>query len=526
MLTDAVQPLTCGVSGCGDHGTCNTLSGNCNCYKDEGWTGTFCNTPPPNTPCVKSDKAFRDSHGGGDKSCGNWGQFGVCNDDGTCSCGYVHPFFGDRCQNSSISDMGCGKIEGTSEVTGVLEPRSHTCTCPRKGWSGPQCRDVDENEANKCEKDVDCGWGAEYSRYDPPSVCNVETGECLCAKDNNGHPLFTGKFCQKLYPPRDAACSTDSDCGWGQTCSAEDHACTGGKDDGGGGEMSLVDKLESMPASMFMTQEGVEQLATFMTLADFGPAVIKKAMIAIKEAAIAKMEAYMASDVAKTAAAVPEGIAADMAANAMSKMGSDAVVKATEESIMVKMGVELGAMVGSFVNMLMMLGMVMDLLDPSGLNSQLHQEQIDMTMDGMLEYINNSQSIRDNGIVFPQRFYPSETVPFQAKAKSTEMVNKQLAYQREYMDRLTVNSNGQLIKPLTAAMNTASLAEAKLQEDKKKYTVTWSLSRGSDQMFSTLLKYGWIIWMGIAITLVAIITPILVLTVGKSKKGVVVVPNK
>ncbi len=525
MLTDSVKPLTCGVSGCGEHGTCNTVSGNCSCYKDEGWTGTFCNIPPVDTPCVKSDQAFRDAHGGGDKSCGNWGQFGVCNDDGTCSCGYVYPFFGSRCQNCSLSDAGCGKIEGASEVTGVLDPRSHTCSCRRIGWSGPQCREVDESIASGCKVDADCGWGAEYRLNNPASVCNKETGACICAKTNNNEPLYTGKFCQKLYPVRNGVCASDSDCGWKQTCSQE-HVCVGGESNDDSQAQSLVDKLAAIPVSMFLTEEGLAQLATFMTLSHFGPAVLQKAMLAIKDMAISKVEAYMASSAAKTAAVIPEGLAAEMAADAMSKLGSEAVVRATEQGVMVKMGLELGSIVGSFANMLMMLGMVIDLLDPSGLNTQMHQEQIDMTMQAMIEYVNNSESIRDSGIVFPQRFYPSETVPFQAIVRGTDMVNKQLTYQREYMDRLTVNSNGQLIKPLTTSMNAMMTADSKLEDDKKKYKVTWSLSRGSNETFKMLLKYGWIIWVSVAVIAAVIVSAVVVLSLKKSKKKTGVATTK
>jgi hypothetical protein len=223
---------------------------------------------------------------------------------------------------------------------------------------------------------------------------------------------------------------------------------------------------------------------------------------------------------------IPEGLAAEMAADAMSKLGSEAVVRATEQGVMVKMGLELGSIVGSFANMLMMLGMVIDLLDPSGLNTQMHQEQIDMTMQAMIEYVNNSESIRDSGIVFPQRFYPSETVPFQAIVRGTDMVNKQLTYQREYMDRLTVNSNGQLIKPLTTSMNAMMTADSKLEDDKKKYKVTWSLSRGSNETFKMLLKYGWIIWVSVAVIAAVIVSAVVVLSLKKSKKKTGVATTK
>ena len=168
-------------------------------------------------------------------------------------------------------------------------------------------------------------------------------------------------------------------------------------------------------------------------------------------------------------------------------------------------------MAGSFMNMLMMLGMVIDLIDPSNLNSQMYQGQIDMTMAAMEAYINNLQGIREANIMFPFRYYPEETVAWRLQARSDDMLVKQLQYQTDYISKLGVNSNGQLIQPITSAQYALSAAGTKLAQDKKKYKVLYTMSGGNDGRFKALLKYGWIIWVLVALVGAAIVVSIVLI---------------
>ena len=521
------QPQTCGV-GCGDHGSCNSY-GNCDCFEDEGWTGPFCNIPPSSkVHCVPSDESFQKAHGGGDKSCGNWGKFGVCNDDGTCSCGSKRPYYGKRCQNPSTSDQGCGAVQGATIPIGVLETRSGTCTCKRPGWSGPQCREVDEELAPECAVDADCGWGSEYN---PKNVCNKETGVCSCATDEGGKPLFTGKFCQRAAPLPNNVCDGDGDCIPSQTCNSKTHVCEGGDDQDSGSDSFWENvglKVGETIENMLLTEQGLENLALFKlgeeSIAKLVPLLGKGTMKLLRLADAYMSEAGSDSAKAAEAAVVPD----DMALNLAAEQTEGAALKGAEESsILDTLGAastKAAEMAGSFMNMLMMLGMVIDLIDPSNLNSQMYQGQIDMTMAAMEAYINNLQGIREANIMFPFRYYPEETVAWRLQARSDDMLVKQLQYQTDYISKLGVNSNGQLIQPITSAQYALSAAGTKLAQDKKKYKVLYTMSGGNDGRFQALLKYGWIIWVLVALVGAAIVVSIVLIvqtTRKRPKNGIV-----
>lgn len=487
---------------CGYHGSLASASGECVCNTNEGapWSGTFCQTPPKDTvPCEVSDAAFRKDHGDGDKSCGNFGQFGVCGNNGKCSCGYTHPFSGTRCEKPATTNQGCGAVncnpntQDCSNPIGVLDARKGRCECKRKGWSGPQCRDVDESVADGCTQDIDCGWGAEYSSS---NVCSKDTGRCSCAKDSGGNPLFTGKFCQHMAPRKNAICSTDAQCPKSQKCDATTHRCAGG-DTSDATDPGLLIDFATMLSYMFTTEQGLEQLALFH-YGSMVPDMLRKYLMEpafasyMKSEALKSGEAYFASDAFKALSKkLPESMISEVVANTATKAVVDrTVTMATDIAAKEAVATLFTLPFGEFFNLLMWVGMAIDMKDPDGLNTQMYQTTIDAIMRQYLDSVNNSQGLIDAGMSFPLRYGPENTVPFQLIAASNDSTAKMVQYMTDYLDKLTVNSDGKLIVPLFSSASAMAL-----QHDKDTYKTLWWMSKGNDATFVRLKKNGWVLWL-------------------------------
>lgn len=491
-------------SVCGYHGFLDSTRGECVCYTDTGepWTGTYCQTPPKDTvPCTVSNADFRKAHGDGDLSCGNYGQFGVCNNNGKCNCGYTHPFSGTRCEKPATTHQGCGAVpcnDRTQDCTnpiGMLNPENNRCECKRKGWSGPQCRDVDEALADECTQDIDCGWGAEYSSA---SVCSkgADSSRCVCATDSAGNPLFTGKFCQNMAPRVNAICSDDTQCLKTQKCDKATHMCAGG-DAADPSDPGLLLDFANMLSSMFLTEEGLEQLALFHSVG-MATDALKKYLAEpvfaayMKNEALAQGEKYFASDAFK---ALSSKLPASMISDVVANTATDAVVEKT-----VTMATDIAAKeavaslfklpFGEFFNVLMFVGMAIDMKDPAGLNTQMYQATIDAIMQMYVDSINNSQSLIDAGMSFPLLYGPENTVPFRLLYKSDDSFAKMNQYTIDYLDKLTINSDGKLIVPLFTSPSALAL-----ENDKDKYKALWWMSKGNDATFVRLKKHGWVLWL-------------------------------
>ena len=488
---------------CGYHGSLDSASGECVCYTNEGppWSGTFCQSPPEDTvPCEVSDATFRKDHGDGDKSCGNYGQFGVCGNNGKCSCGYTHPFSGTRCEQPAKTSQGCGAVncdastQDCSNPIGMLDARKGRCECKRKGWSGPQCRDVNESVAEGCTQDIDCGWGSEYS---PSSACNKDTGKCSCAKDSGGNPLFTGKFCQHMAPRMYAICSGDTQCLKSQKCDMTTHRCAGGDSQNDPKDPGLIMDFATMILTLFTTEKGLEQVAIFHS---FGKSIgmLKQYLVEpvfaayMKNAALAQGEKYFASDAFKALAEkLPASMISEVVANTATKAVVDrTVTMATDIAAKEAVAKLFTLPFGEFFNVLMWVGMAIDMKDPAGLNTQMYQATIDAIMVQYMESVNNSQGLIDAGMSFPLRYSPENTVPFRLMADSDDSHTKMVQYTIDYLDKLVINSDGKLIVP----MFTSASAMA-LQHDKDTYKALWWMSKGNDATFVRLKKNGWVLWL-------------------------------
>ena len=486
-------------SSCGDHG----IPKGKYCLCDEGWRGNYCSIPPPSTTaCVVSSN--RSAYGGGDKDCGNYGTYGACNIDGTCTCdrpGIKHPFSGTRCEQPSTSDAGCGAVDGSSVPIGRYNQQSGQCECLRAGWSGVQCRDVDPFTGFRCTKNEDCGWGSEYTSL---NVCDTSSGLCVCAKNASGSSLFTGNFCEHREPARGDTCAADSDCISDQKCNVDRHVCEGGG--GGGKDESFYIKFLTAIDTMFQTPQGLEQLSVFVG-AITAKKIVQKMMVEpayaayLKNQALKQGEKYLESDAFKK---VSESVSKDVMADVVAKQVSKEVFEAAVDQATKKIAEEAAAKMltlpfGEMFDFLMWMGMAIDILDPDHLNTQMTQSSADYVMNQLLYGLNNQDVLKELNIGYPRRYSPEEGVEFNLLMNNKEFSDKNKALVAEYINALALNSNGQLIQPYV--LNDAGVS---LQEKKKKYKLLWSMSKGSDVVFKRWLKYGWVLLVVVIVALAAL----------------------
>lgn len=474
----------CPRPGCGNHGTCNPATKNCDCLP--GWTGVFCQKPPSSSvPCV-IDKAFRDAHNGGDLDCGNWGQFGVCATNGTCSCGAVNPFFGDRCEQQCRNNDDCGGIRNDNSVIGKCNSMTGTCECG-PGWSGPQCRTVSDTAT--CTSDGDCGWGGTLR-----GTCDTSTGTCDCQKAPSGVPLYSGVFCEKVVPAEGSPCSKDADCGSPQE-KCVNNACYGGANSNS--DVNLGDIVGQTIEGMFMTESGITALALFIGV----PAMSKYLIGAPIQAAMkAKVEQEMGelitSDTLKEIT-IGEAMATKVATELFAKQAAEQTVEAGIE-IATKTAVEtlfspFGAIM-DILDVLMIVSMILDGFDVAGLNMEMNQSVLDALMLQFYGSINGEKGMTDIGFTLPRPYLPENTVQFRTQMKETAVQKKLLTDIDSYLGKLVVNSDGQIIEP--AFYNEAA---QKLNTERQNNSVYWNMSRQNNTVFKNLVSYGWVMWLLLAV---------------------------
>lgn len=488
---------------CGSHGVFNPTTGQCDCMDDYNsltgpnkWTGVFCQKPPVNIPCVKSSDAFRAAHNGGDESCGNWGQYGVCDEfTGTCSCGTVDPFYGVRCENECTNDMQCGGplqplADGTSRNIGLCDRRTNKCAC-QNGWAGTQCRTEPANA--QCFRDADCSWGGVKR-----GACDEGSHKCSCLTDSQGRPVYTGNLCSQRHFYEGAACKVDKD------CEDKSNKCVGGKCKGpeGAGGITPGELAASMLEGIW-SPEGILNM-----IIDQGSEHMASAIFKTTSATAAKALQIATIEIGNALGKAADIIGMETLSKAIAEMTSKAVAKRAAAATAAK-AAEIGeeadlGPAGWLLILLQVWTAVLDIYDSQGLNMMVGQGQLDAMQKQYLAYFNAIPQVVDAGVTFPIPYYASYSFPFQQEYAARDNQLKLTTDAVEYISRLTVNSNGQTIVPLFNPP--AAIA---VNQVKEKYPVYWNMANGNVRVFGNLVQYGWAIWtlgslMVVSVTLICV----------------------
>lgn len=499
-------PYACKPPGCGDHGTCDTMYGACECAAN--WTGTHCHELVNATvPCST------------DKDCGNWGHFGKCNKDGDGTCTCTNGFFGVRCEKECRNARDCGGEGYGVCLNGINQP--NTCSCANN-WSGVQCKTAPSAKecksdeeckahgsvvgqclsnkcAYKCTEDSDCGWGGVQG-----GTCNKASGVCVCTKDTTSEKaraMFKGPFCEQLVEYEGKTCDPKSkvnQCERGLRCKPS-------KEDPGTGTCFVP---EASPASKKAKRNAVfnsiasvdtlEMLLRYKSLETVAKGMSNKAIeVALSKALLDNGEKLVTNElVDKAAAKVPEILAVELVA---SQVASEATEKAASQVIKaIAREINPVGLAFELIDVFSMFGMALDMFDTRGLNEQMMQSVLFQFKQKFDKLINESPAARKQGLVFPRPIYPTETVAF--KSKLHEYQSDMASDAADYVSKLLVNSNGQVIEPLYE-----DRAGQQLEDLKEKYPLYWSMSGHNERTFNNLVKYGWAIWVGVAVTVVTIV---------------------
>lgn len=517
---DLKSQYTCPEPGCGNHGTCNSSTGNCDC--EPGWSGLACQIAPrTNVPCTPSSKEFKDAHDGGDLDCGNWGQFGLCNTNGTCSCGYVDPFYGNRCHQPCRIDSDCGgyRPDAKSSDGKILNRIIGTCstlqTCECKnGWSGLQCRDAPDinapNNEGICLQDSDCQWGGK-SR----GACDLNSGKCICTRaPGTGQVQYKGNFCEQIVMNDGSPCNKDSDCESARE-KCINNMCYG--DNGNVPKQNVWDVIGETAANIFFTEQGVETLALFMGI----PKVANFLLSASVSTALKNQVEQEMSEIInkesweKISNTLTEGMTAKVAAQLFAKDAAERTVDTTitvaTDNVLATVFSPLG-LIMSMMDILMIISLVLDSYDVAGLNLQMSQSILDAMQLKFYQSMNNAKEYADLGISIPRAYFPMNTIPFKIKTQESAMKDQAMVDMNDYLGRLVVNSDGQIIIP--AFYDPTAQKRNKLRE---KYSLYWKMARNNNAVFDNLVSLGWLMWLLISLV---ISLGIVTLVVGSLKKKI------
>jgi hypothetical protein len=480
---------------CGSHGTLDEY-GQCVCNLDPGyttkdgnveWSGVYCQRPPTNVPCKPSSAEERKKLGG-DLACGNWGQYGTCNSNGTCDCGVKNPFKGSRCQNECQSDMDCGgpKVPfptpdgAVNRDIGVCNRANNRCVC-KNGWSGVQCRTPPADA--KAYDESDCYWGGvQHGTFD------AENKKCICLKDLQGRPLYEGPLCAIPVVYEGAPCSDK------EPCRDKQAQCINGKcqgpDEGSSGVsipeqiLAALGGLLSLESIEFMlVDQGIEKTAEFLVKSG-----ITGIMTKILEAQMAKLTQGAVFDM------LASRVGVEVATQTMSRAVAENTVKTVASNVIREQAALIGeayaSKLDSILFVLAVWSMVLDLRDVRGLNTQMLQDNLDMFGVKFQNYINETKTLVDVGMTLPKPVLPENNVPFNIQLNSSDTFKKYIEHLGDYLSALTVNSDGQVIVPL---FNPPEQVER--NERKKKYPLYWKMAQDNNDVFDRLTEYGWIMWL-------------------------------
>jgi len=466
------QSVTCAETGCGDHGSCS--SGVCVCT--DGWSGTQCQNPPAgNAGCTPG------------QSCGNQGSYGVCQaskspktggitGSGQCQCnlltGQQGTFCEQACSPGDASACG-GPLRGTcvdSMYQFYTNPNAVTnrCACVN-GWSGVTCNIPPDNwKCNNTDKQCTNVTTEDPSLTVVTGVCT--NGACVC---NNTQPCdtssntnslgsaYTGTACQTPLSTSGSPCVNPSDCTSPSTCVGG--ACTCPNQPTPDPSIDYVANMIKGLASMISTAKGLENFGTMIGITAVLPKLLKYFAIKSVQAGFEKNILQRLEDGAlgKTLGAdgakvLEDAVGKRLAAKLLAKMTTKELIETTAESaskmiaemaLKETFGVVLGP-IDSFVNMMGMLGMVLDGFDVMGLQEKSSQDQITATMAKYKGIINSDKTFLETGTAFPFVIHAQSTFPFRQQTVTDATKSQFLTDVSDYLSHLTINSNGDAIIPL------------------------------------------------------------------------------
>lgn len=477
---------------CGDHGTCNPCTGECDC--DTDWNGTLCQTPSAGVKCKPSDAAFQKKHGG-DKDCGNYGSYGKCNADGSCTC--TNKFYGSRCERGCDTDNQCGGSQQSRPI-GLCNSFSQ-CEC-KSGWSGVQCTTPPSNQV-ECAADEDCGWGGQIN-----GKCQSNK-RCKCNTDSahGGRVMFDGPFCEKLVQYEGATCLTDKDCKGGNKCHRVGNKMVCYTPDESPASKrahleEIVNSLFTLENLVLMFGQGkAEEMAAWMASKAVGSAVTVG--VELKNLMLDEAEQLVTKDALESMTKyLPEAMAARVVARMVGKEAIERTASMATKVVAEELVTSLFGAVFSIAGLFQQFGMVLDMFDSRGLNQQMLQSMLDQQQRGFDTFFNRSEEAVNKLLFVPRAVSPTESVLFNTEMQSKAIQSKKYEDAAKYLSLLRVNSNGDMIVPLFT-----SLAAQQMEDKRSKYKVYWSMARGNDDVFNKLVKYGWMFWVLLSLLVISMV---------------------
>jgi hypothetical protein len=422
---------------------------------------------------------------------------------------------GARCQEECLTDAQCG-----GKGYGKCHTDVHRCEC-EYGWSGKQCR-VPSIKTFKCTTDADCKWGA---TSDPAGKCDIDTGKCKC---NDG---YSGQRCETQQVLIGDKCSVDEQCtGYDDTCDdsgkckatqidcndntdcaeiCRNGVCATKYQPPTPTNESIVKIVEEMFKSI-LTLDGLAALAVQIGAVQGVEAMAEVLTDMVARGATAAFKSLIIDIVTKYAAdGVTEGIAGGMIAQmvtqeTMEKAATVAIDEGVDMIVSEAVSTLLGpfGLVMSLFEVFQIVGMILDIGDSAGMNEEITQNYITLFGKKMSEAVNTDPKLVSNNINIPFEYYPGNTIAFKAALETEEIKKKRMQYMTEYINALTVNSNGQTIQ------RNWTTPKEKDQENEHNSSglnqFLWSISNGSEDTFYTLQKYWWVILLVIVILIVLI----------------------
>lgn len=390
---------TCLQLGCGDHGVCNEYQ---MCACTDGWVGRFCEVPPQNAKCEKSDDAFRAAHKNGDLACGNYGVYGMCTSNGTCDCTNIedNPISGTRCEVRCTADEHCG-----SAGFGTCDLSTKRCVC-QNGWTGVHCKTPPPPPAT-CKKDADCGWGG-VSR----GACDTVNKKCVCIQGGKGF-IYGGNWCETVLDPLEANQKNPSVA------------------------RSLLDSLLTPTFLVnYVLDEVSEKTVEYLLSKGFATLIKDAVMNRLSSTALTNATITLAGRIGASAAMKSQAVLAlKTMLRALSRSMAAKITSGLVKGVFGKPIWVLTALQG--------VGMLLDGFDVRGLNLQMGQSMLDMVQINYEKQFNASQQMVDAGVFYPTYAFPEDSVEWNIQVLTTSNQNDMLTDMGDYITRLSVNSDGQ-----------------------------------------------------------------------------------
>jgi hypothetical protein len=305
--------------------------------------------------------------------------------------------------------------------------------------------------------------------------------------------MFRGQFCEQVVQYEGKPCDGDKECERGLKCKQDTKTCFEPA-------LSPESKREKVEAVFngILSDETLAVILKNIGIQFTATTLSRKGIEALLHQALVKRTLNIAeSEIMKQAALkLPEGMAARVVA---SKLMNEATEKAASRVVSaIASEVNPIGMLFTVVDLFGMLGVALDMFDTRGLNEQMLQSVLTQFKKKFDKLVNESPAARRNNIVFPIPVFPPETVAFKAKVHEQDT---QIAVDAaEYLSKLLVNSNGQVIQPLFLNQDAQELEDLKT-----KYPLYWRMSGQNERVFRNLVKYGWSIWVGVALLLASIV---------------------